>query len=63
MGLNCFKAAEPLEGDSLYFNNISKGGPGTYLIDLGRMKDWVDFGATQCFELGTSGLGIQHPNH
>ena len=25
------------------------GVPGTQLIDLGRMKDWVDSGATQCF--------------
>ena len=49
MGFNCLKAAEPLRGSSLLFTNKSPGEPGTYLIDLGRMKDWFDLKATHCF--------------
>ena len=36
---------------------------GTYSINHGRMKGWVDLGATQWFHTATRGLGIQHPNH
>ena len=39
VGFNCLKAAEPLRGDSLLFTSKSPGGPGTHLIDIGRMKD------------------------
>ena len=43
------------------FYHKSPGIPGTQFIDLGRMKDEVDLGATQSF--GTPGLGIKCPNH
>ena len=49
LGFNCIKATEPLRGDSLLFTTRSPGVPGTYLIDLGRMKGWVDLGATWWF--------------
>ena len=39
MGFNYLKAAEPLRGDSLLFTTKFPEIPGTYLIDLGRMKD------------------------
>ena len=39
------------------------GVPGTHLIDLVRMKDWTDFGASSGFETGTLGLKIQRLNH
>ena len=32
------EATELLRGDSLLFTTKSPGGPGTHLIDLGRMK-------------------------
>ena len=38
LGFNCLKAAEPLGGDSLLFTTKFPEIPGTYLIDLGRMK-------------------------
>ena len=38
MEFNCFKATEPLQGDSLLFTNEYTGGPGTHLINLERMK-------------------------
>ena len=38
MRFNCLEATEPLRGDSLLFTTKSPGGPGTHLIDLGRMK-------------------------
>ena len=38
-GFNYLKAMEPLRGDDLLFAIKSPGGFGTYLIDLGRMKD------------------------
>ena len=37
--LNCIKAIEPLQGDSLLFTFKSLGIPGTHLIYPGRMKD------------------------
>ena len=49
MGLNCLKAIEPLRGDSLLFTTRSPGVSGTHLINPGRMKIWVDLGATQWF--------------
>ena len=56
MGLNCLQAIEPLRRDSLLFITKSPEvpgthliDPGTHLIDLGRMKGWVDLGATQWF--------------
>ena len=35
-----------LQGDSLLFTTNSPGSPGTHLIDLGRMKGWVNLGVT-----------------
>ena len=46
MGFNCLKATEPLWGDSLLFTAKSSGVPGTYFVNLGRMKDWVNLGTT-----------------
>ena len=37
---------EPIRGGSLLFTNFSEI-PGTHLVDLERMKGWVDLGATQ----------------
>ena len=34
------------------------GLPGTHLIDLGKMKDWVLLETTQCFKQGAPGLGL-----
>ena len=47
--LNCLKGTKPLQGDSLLFTTQSLGVPGTHLIDLGRVKDWVNLTATQRF--------------
>ena len=60
MGFNCLKATEPLWGGSLLFTTKFPEIPGTHLINLGRVKGWVDLGATQWFWTWTSGLGIQH---
>ena len=49
MGYNCPKATEPLQGDSLLFTAKLPGIPGTRFIDLRRMKNWFDLGATQWF--------------
>ena len=38
MGINCFKAPEPVRGDSLLCTTISPGVSGAHLIDLGRLK-------------------------
>ena len=54
---------EPLWGGSLLFTTKSPEIPGTHFIDLGWMQGWVDLGATQWFEHGTPGLGIQCLNH
>ena len=64
MGFNCLKATEPLRTDSLLFTTQSPGVPGTYLINIGRMKR-CDFTLEppSSFEPRTPGLGNQHPNH
>ena len=50
MGFNCLKATdESPRGDSLLFTTHYPGVPGGHLIDLGRMKGWIDLGATQWF--------------
>ena len=49
MGLNCLTATEPLRGESLLFTTRSPGDPGTHLINLRRMKGWVDLGTIQWF--------------
>ena len=43
-GLNCLKGTEPLRGNSLLFITKSPEFLGIHLIDLGMIKDWVDFG-------------------
>ena len=40
---------KPLRGGYLLFVTKFPEIPGTHFIDLGRMKGWVDFGATQWF--------------
>ena len=40
---------EPIWGGSLLFAIKFPEIPGTYFINLRRMKDWVDLGATQWF--------------
>ena len=42
---------EPLRGSSLLLTTKFPEIPGTHFIDLGRMKGWVDLGATQWFVL------------
>ena len=42
----------PLRGDSLLFTTKFPDIPGAHFIDLGRMKGWVDLGATQWFWTG-----------
>ena len=46
MWFNCLKVTKPLRGDGLLFTTRSPGLPGTNLVDLIRMKGWVDLGAT-----------------
>ena len=53
------KAIEELQGDSLRLISESPGVPGTHLIDLRRMKDWDDPGATLWF--WTFGPWIKNP--
>ena len=40
---------EPLWGGSSLFTTKFPEIPGTHFIDLGRMKGWVELGATQWF--------------
>ena len=48
MGFNCLKLV-PLRGGSLLFTTKFPDIPDTNFIDLGRMKGWVDLGATKWF--------------
>ena len=50
MRFDCLKTTDPLRGDSILFTTKPPGGPGTSLIDLGRIKDWVKLGATYWFQ-------------
>ena len=43
------KAIEPLQAESLPFAIQFQGVSGTQLINLGRMKDWVDLAVAQWF--------------
>ena len=54
---------EPLWGGSLLFTTKFSEIPGTHFIDLGRMKGWVNLGATHWFWTQDPGLEIQHLNH
>ena len=46
---NCLRATERLRGGSLLFTTIFPEIPGTHLINLGKMKSWVNLGATHWF--------------
>ena len=59
----CSTTPRPLQEDSLLFTTKLPEIPGTHLIDLRKMKGWVNLGATQRFEHWTPELGIQHLNH
>ena len=62
-GSNVFMLQCHFERDSLFFTTLFPGLSGTHLIDLGRMKDYVEHGATQWFWNCTPGMGIQHLDH
>ena len=55
------QAAEPLQRDSLLLTTKSSGCPGSYLIDIGRMKDWLE--PPSGFKAETCGLRIQGLKH
>ena len=61
-GFNCLKSTEPLQGSSLLFITQFWKIFGTHLINLGRMKGWLDLGATPWmfntgpFDWGSSAL-------
>ena len=59
MGFKCLKATEPLRGDNLLFTTRCLGGPSTHLIDLRKMKCWVDLRATQWFWTQDPWIGNQ----
>ena len=48
-GVQLPQGKEALQGGSLLFTTKFLEIPGTHLIDLGRMKGWVNLGATQRF--------------
>ena len=56
-----FKATEPLQGESSLFTIQFPGVPGTQLINLGRMKGWVDLAATQLFWTEDPWIGTPAP--
>ena len=62
MGFNCLKAREPLRGGSLLFTTKSPEIFGTHFIDLGKMKGWVNLGATKWFWTWDPWTGNQHLN-
>ena len=45
----CSTTPRPLQEDSLLFTTKLPEIPGTHLIDLRKMKGWVNLGATQRF--------------
>ena len=52
---------EPLRGGSLLFTNKFPQISGTHFTDLGRMKGWVDLGATQRFWTQDPWIGNRAP--
>ena len=54
---------EALRGSSLLFNTNFPDIPGTHLMNLGRMKDWVNLGATQWFWIWYLWNGNPAPKH
>ena len=61
MGFNCLRLIEPIQGDSLLFATKFPEISGTYSIDPGRMKDWVDLEVTQCFRTWDPWIGKPVP--
>ena len=61
MGFSCLKASESLQGDSLLFTTRSPSVPSTNLMDPGRMKQWVDLGASQWFSTQEPWIGNPAP--
>ena len=57
IGLHCLKATGPLWGDSLLLTTKSPGVSVTHFIHLGRMKGWVNLGATEWFWTRDSWIG------
>ena len=52
---------EPIRGGSLLFTTKFPEIPGTHLINLGRIKDCVDLGATQWFSTREPWIGNPAP--
>ena len=61
MEFNYLKAAEPLRGGNLLFTTKSPEVSGTHLINLERMKDWVDLGTIQWFRPWNSWIDKPEP--
>ena len=53
---------EALRGGSLRFTTKSPEIPGTHFIDLGKIKGWVNLGATKWFWTWGAQTGNQHLN-
>ena len=60
-GLNCLKSAEPVHEGSLLFITHFREIPGTHLISLIRMKDWLDLGATRWLSTQNHWIGNPVP--
>ena len=54
---------KPVYEDILLFTTKFPQIPGTNLINLGRMKGWVNLGTTEWFWTHDPELGIQYLNH
>ena len=61
MGFNCLKATQPLRGGNLLLITKFPEVPCTHLIDLGRMKGWVDLGVNQWFSTRNPCIGNPAP--
>ena len=48
MGFNCLKARATSRRQATFYTKFPEV-PGTHFIDLGRMKGWLNLGATQRF--------------
>ena len=60
--MNCLKSTEPLQGGSLLFITQFRKIPGTHLINLGKMKGWLDLGgATPWFSTQDHWIGDPAP--
>ena len=54
---------EPLQGGSLLFTTKFPEIPGTYFINRGRMKDWVDLILTQASEITCNFVNFSHTGY